>query len=228
MLTGAAGELGPFPNPILTAADDGGAARGEAVAAVVASDGADLVALLWFAEGEGVADGGRGSALHCGVGGEGGRPGAAPNPSASPAAPTPAPGELRAVRTLFSLLWGGGGAWLTQPHFAGVGEVIIAGDITPLSPVVPHNDHAVLTGEKVAVGLPRVPIFIELGSTGRAGASLALCIASVPWCPISVLLVQAPRITRCSCQWFQLRLQNLGPIPRDGEGPQGVVGMGTG
>lgn len=109
MLTGAAGELGPFPNPILTAADDGGAARGEAVAAVVASDGADLVALLWFAEGEGVADGGRGSALHCGVGGEGGRPGAAPNPSASPAAPTPAPGELRAVRTLFSLLWGGGG-----------------------------------------------------------------------------------------------------------------------
>lgn len=106
--------------------------------------------------------------------------------------------------------------------------MVIAGDIAPSSPVVPHNDHAVLTGEKVAVGLPRVPILIELGSTGRAGASLALCTASMPWCPISVLLVQAPQITRCSCQWLQLRLRNLGPIPRDGEGPRGVVGMGTG
>lgn len=36
------------------------------MAAVVARDGADLVALLWFAEGAGVADGGGGP--HCTVG----------------------------------------------------------------------------------------------------------------------------------------------------------------
>lgn len=106
--------------------------------------------------------------------------------------------------------------------------MVIAGDIAPLSPVVPHDDHAVLTREEVAVGLPRVPVLIELGSTGRAGAALALCIAPMPRCPISVLLVQAPQMTWCSCQWLQLKLQNLGPIPRDGEGPRGVVGMGTG
>lgn len=33
--------------------------------ALVPHDGADLVALLWFAKGAGVAEGGGGAALHC-------------------------------------------------------------------------------------------------------------------------------------------------------------------
>lgn len=67
-LTGATGELGGLPCPVLPAPDDGRAARGEAGAALVPRDGADLVALLWFAEGAGVADSGGGPALHCGWG----------------------------------------------------------------------------------------------------------------------------------------------------------------
>lgn len=35
------------------------------MAALVPCDGADLIALLWFAEGVGVADGGGWPALHC-------------------------------------------------------------------------------------------------------------------------------------------------------------------
>lgn len=68
-LTRATGQLGQLPCAVLPAADDGRAARGEAVPALVPRDGADLVALLWFAKGAGVAEGGGRPALHCkGVG----------------------------------------------------------------------------------------------------------------------------------------------------------------
>ena len=61
---------------------------------------------------------------------------------------------------------------LTQPHLAGVGQVVVAGNITPLSLIVPHHNHAVLSGQEVAVWLPRVPVLIELGGRGEdAGGS---------------------------------------------------------
>lgn len=41
--------------------------------------------------------------------------------------------------------------------------MVVAGYITPLSLVMPHHDHTVLSGQEVAVRLPRVPVFIELG-----------------------------------------------------------------
>lgn len=56
---------------------------------------------------------------------------------------------------------------LTQPHLAGVGQVVVAGNITPLSLIVPHHNHAVLSGQEVAVWLPRVPVLIELGGQGE-------------------------------------------------------------
>lgn len=65
---------------------------------------------------------------------------------------------------------GGRPARLTQPHFAGVGEVVVAGHVAPLAPIVPHDDHAVLPGEEVAVGLPGVPVLIELGEQAGRGA----------------------------------------------------------
>jgi hypothetical protein len=55
---------------------------------------------------------------------------------------------------------------LTQPHLAGVGQVVVAGHITPLSLVMPHHDHAVLSRKEVAVRLPRIPVLIELGGRG--------------------------------------------------------------
>ena len=58
---------------------------------------------------------------------------------------------------------------LTQPHLAGVGQVVVAGNITPLSLIVPHHNHAVLSGQEVAVWLPRVPVLIELGGRGEDG-----------------------------------------------------------
>jgi len=50
-----------------------------------------------------------------------------------------------------------------QPHLAGVGQVVVAGYITPLSLIMPHHDHAVLSGQEVAVRLPRIPVLIEQG-----------------------------------------------------------------
>ena len=38
-----------------------------------------------------------------------------------------------------------------------------------MSPIVPHHDHAVLSGQEVAVWLPRVPVLIELGGWGEDG-----------------------------------------------------------
>lgn len=62
---------------------------------------------------------------------------------------------------------------LTQPHLARVGQVVVAGHIAPLSLVMPHHDHAVLSGQEVAVRLSRVPVLIELGG-GDGGGSEAL------------------------------------------------------
>lgn len=61
---------------------------------------------------------------------------------------------------------------LTKPHLAGVGEVVVAGYVTPLALVMPHHDHTVLPGQEVAVRLPRVPVFIELGRGRRGGGEL--------------------------------------------------------
>lgn len=41
--------------------------------------------------------------------------------------------------------------------------MVIAGYVTPLSLIMPHHDHAVLSRQEVAVRLPRVPVLIELG-----------------------------------------------------------------
>lgn len=65
---------------------------------------------------------------------------------------------------------GQGWSQLTQPHFAGVGEVVVAGHVAPLAPIVPHDDHAVLPREKIAVGLPRVPVLVKLGGQAGQGA----------------------------------------------------------
>lgn len=62
---------------------------------------------------------------------------------------------------------------LTQPHLARVGQVVVAGYIAPLSLVMPHHDHAVLSGQEVAVRLPRVPVLIELRG-GDGGGSETL------------------------------------------------------
>lgn len=114
------------------------------------------------------------------------------NPEQVEGAPSPSPlpvlgsgmGE-RGVR---------GGAGLTQPHFAGVGEVVVAGDVAPLPPVVPHDDHAVLSGEKVAVGLPGVPVLVELkrGGTGRH-RGLGQLFFGVTRGPIPLLPAPGPR-----------------------------------
>ena len=41
-----------------------------------------------------------------------------------------------------------------------------------MSLIVPHHNHAVLSGQEVAVWLPRVPVLIELGGPGEdAGGS---------------------------------------------------------
>ena len=41
-----------------------------------------------------------------------------------------------------------------------------------MSLIVPHHNHAVLSGQEVAVWLPRVPVLIELGGRGEdAGGS---------------------------------------------------------
>lgn len=41
--------------------------------------------------------------------------------------------------------------------------MVVAGHIAPLSLIVPHHNHAVLSGQEVAVWLPWVPVLIELG-----------------------------------------------------------------
>lgn len=51
--------------------------------------------------------------------------------------------------------------------------MVVAGHITPLSLVMPHHDHTVLPRQEVAVRLPRVPVFIELGR-GSGGGSETL------------------------------------------------------
>lgn len=61
---------------------------------------------------------------------------------------------------------------LTQPHFARVGQVVVAGHIAPLSLVMPHHDHAVLSGQEVAVRLPRAPVLIELGGGDGGGSEV--------------------------------------------------------
>lgn len=51
--------------------------------------------------------------------------------------------------------------------------MVVAGYITPLSLVMPHHDHTVLPRQEVAVRLPRVPVFIELGrGSGGGGEKL--------------------------------------------------------
>lgn len=51
--------------------------------------------------------------------------------------------------------------------------MVIAGHVTPLSLVMPHHDHTVLPRQEVAVRLPRVPVFIELGrGSGGGGEKL--------------------------------------------------------
>lgn len=189
VLTGPAEELRRVPCPVLPAPEQGRAAREEAGAAAVPRRGADLVALLWFAEGAGVADGGGRPALHWERMGGGNQGWAPPNYSKQP------PNEPSSPRGWFGTAvtvgkprfggadpkpsarerGGGGGARLTQPHFAGVGEVVVAGHVAPLAPVVPHDDHTVLPAEEVAVGLPVMPVLIELGGGHRrvGGASPA-------------------------------------------------------
>lgn len=70
--------------------------------------------------------------------------------------------QLWAARHLCQgqLRWGPTGH---QPHLAGVGQVVVARHITPLSLIVPHHDHAVLSRQEVAVRLPGVPVLIEQG-----------------------------------------------------------------
>lgn len=50
--------------------------------------------------------------------------------------------------------------------------MVVAGHIAPLSLVMPHHDHAVLSGEEVAVGLPWVPVLVELGQGWGGGEAL--------------------------------------------------------
>lgn len=47
--------------------------------------------------------------------------------------------------------------------------MVVARHVAPLSLVMPHHDHAVLSRQEVAVGLPRVPVLIELGGGGGGG-----------------------------------------------------------
>lgn len=47
--------------------------------------------------------------------------------------------------------------------------MVVAGHIAPLSLVMPHHDHTVLPRKEVAVRLPRVPVFIKLGSGSGGG-----------------------------------------------------------
>lgn len=111
-LTRTTGQLGRLPGAVLAAADDGRAARGEAEPALVARGGADLVALLWFAKGAGVAEGGGGPALHC----KGGAAHCSQPRGAPPAPKKPKGAEGAAHRTRFPA-----GEVVGRPLFGAVG-----------------------------------------------------------------------------------------------------------
>ena len=51
---------------------------------------------------------------------------------------------------------------LTGALLAGVGQVVVAGNVAPAAAVVPHHHHAILPGQEVAVGLTREPVLIQL------------------------------------------------------------------
>lgn len=64
------------------------------------------------------------------------------------------------VRPARAALASGG---LTHALLAGVGQVVVAGHVAPLAPVVPHHHRTVLPRQEVAVGLAFEPVLIELG-----------------------------------------------------------------
>lgn len=51
---------------------------------------------------------------------------------------------------------------LTDALLAGVGQMVVAGHISPAAIVMPHHHSTVLAGKEVAVGLPFVPVLIQL------------------------------------------------------------------
>lgn len=51
---------------------------------------------------------------------------------------------------------------LTDALLAGVGQVVVARDVAPLAPVMPHHHCTVLPRQEVTVGLTFVPVLIEL------------------------------------------------------------------
>lgn len=51
---------------------------------------------------------------------------------------------------------------LTQPHFAGEGQMVATGHVTPLPILSPRQAHTVLPVEEVAVRLPVMPVLVQL------------------------------------------------------------------
>lgn len=56
--------------------------------------------------------------------------------------------------------WKGGE--LTDALLAGVWQVVVARHIAPAAAIVPHHHRTVLARQEVAVGLPFVPVLVEL------------------------------------------------------------------
>lgn len=51
---------------------------------------------------------------------------------------------------------------LTGAFLAGVGQVVVAGYITPAPIIMPHHHHAVFSWEEITVRLPSVPVLVQL------------------------------------------------------------------
>lgn len=51
---------------------------------------------------------------------------------------------------------------LTDTLLAGVGQVVVARNVAPLAPIMPHHHCTVLPRQEVAVGLTFVPVLIKL------------------------------------------------------------------
>lgn len=51
---------------------------------------------------------------------------------------------------------------LTDALLAGVRQVVVAGHISPAAIVVPHHNCTVFARQEVAVGLPFVPVLVQL------------------------------------------------------------------
>lgn len=51
---------------------------------------------------------------------------------------------------------------LTCAFLAGICQMIVAGNVTPATTIVPHHHHAVFTRQEVAVWLASVPVLVQL------------------------------------------------------------------